>query len=292
MATAYLKVGRNTEEGVSRKAGEIPVFVTGAATESAARTAVIAQLVAEGLTNYDGNTLDNIHLDEVPGSLDQWEGAATFAASEGSPVEVGEESEDFSTTGGTAHVTTSRKTQGTWKAVVGASPTPISNIFGQAIGYDRDGNIAGTDIGVGAYEYKVRRILSAADVNTAYRGRLFRLTFTYNLDTFRDLLAGENLFKGAEGGQRSDGNWDITYYFSGSPNVTSANPFIIKGIGPDGIVPTQITVDDKLGWDYLWVYYMPTKDAGNGLIVPNPQFAIVEQVYEQKNHAGASGIFI
>lgn len=94
--------------------------------------------------------------------------------------------------------------------------------------------------------------------------------------SFKGLAAGECLFLGAAGSKRGDEDWEITFRFAGSPNVTGLS------VGP-------ITGISKKGWEYLWVRYADVEDDNAKALVKRPVAAYVEQVYDAGNF-GALGI--
>ena len=76
---------------------------------------------------------------------------------------------------------------------------------------------------------------------------------------------------GLPGSKRGTDDWEITYRFAASPNVTGL------AVGP-------ITGIAKKGWEYLWVRYADAED--EHVLVKRPIAAYVEQVYELGNFAG------
>lgn len=93
---------------------------------------------------------------------------------------------------------------------------------------------------------------------------LFYLTGRVNHAPFKGFAAGEVLFLGASGSQRGQEDWEVTFSFAASPNVT-------------GLAVGQITGIAKKGWEYLWVRYEDAVDAHT--LVKQPAAAYVEQVY-------------
>ena len=82
---------------------------------------------------------------------------------------------------------------------------------------------------------------------------------------------GEVLFLGASGSQRGEDDWEITFRFAASPNVTGLTVGPITGIA-------------KRGWEYLWVRYSDAED--QHVLVKQPIAAYVEKVYDEGNFAG------
>jgi hypothetical protein len=83
------------------------------------------------------------------------------------------------------------------------------------------------------------------------------------------------LFLGASGSKRGSGDeadWEITYRFAASPNVTGLSVGPINGI-------------NKKGWEYLWVRYADQEDTAAKALVKRPIAAYVERVYESGSFA-------
>ena len=69
------------------------------------------------------------------------------------------------------------------------------------------------------------------------------------------------------GAKRGSGDWEITFRFAASPNVTHLTIGDITGV-------------DKKGWEYLWVRYADSVDDTAKALVKKPIAAYVERVYE------------
>jgi hypothetical protein len=134
--------------------------------------------------------------------------------------------------------------------------------------------VEGTDVTVPVYNFTETHYLPDSAVTGAYKAALFQLTGRVNNASFKGFAAGEVLFLGASGAKRGTDDWEITYRFAASPNVTGL------AVGP-------ITGITKLGWDYLWVRYADAED--ENVLVKQPIAAYVERVYELGNF-GALGI--
>jgi len=78
---------------------------------------------------------------------------------------------------------------------------------------------------------------------------------------------------GASGSKRGQEDWEITFRFAASPNVT-------------GLVIGDIRGINKKGWEYLWVRYTDDEDAAAKTLVKRPIAAYVEQVYPYGDFSG------
>ncbi len=244
---------------------EMVYILTGTSDDLTAKT-LIENSTA---TTYNGLTRQSINLEPewVDTTVHDGRWIATVRYGVKPPAEVGESSFSFDTGGGTQHITQSISTVNRY-----APPGKTAPDFGGAIGVTHD-NVEGVDITVPVYAFSETHYLADAVVTPAYRGTLFNLTGKVNNASFKGLAAGECLFLGASGSKRGADDWEISFKFAGSPNRTNIN---VGGI----------TVSSKKGWEYMWVRYADSEDAGANAIVKKPAAVYVEKVYEEGNFAG------
>lgn len=176
---------------------------------------------------------------------------------------VGSSSYQFETGGGSQKITQSL---GTTPYAPSGQTAPD---FKGAIGVTRNG-IEGVDIVVPAATFSETHYLSVAAVTPTYQALVESLTGKVADATFKGRARGEVLFLGASGSQRGTEAWEVTYRFSRSPNAT-------------GLVVGNITGINKLGWEYLWVYYDEEEDTAANRVVKRPVAVYVEQVLEFAN---------
>ena len=102
------------------------------------------------------------------------------------------------------------------------------------------------------------------------------LTGTVNDRPFRDMLAGEVMFLGAQGQTKRDTEevlvWEMRFSFHASPNL-------------EGLIYGDCAPVDKAGHDYLWIYTAPQEDTGAKKVVGKPAAVFVERVYRKTNFA-------
>jgi len=172
-----------------------------------------------------------------------------------------------SSTGGTAHITTSIQT------VQSYGPAPRPNYQG-GIGVTKDA-VEGVDIIVPQFLRTETHWWYREAITQGYIQSLFAATGKVNSQPFREMSAGEALFLGftwdGRGGLEP---WRFTYSFMGLPNVTNKTVGTITGI-------------NKRGHEYLWVSFEEVVD--NNKVVKRPKYAYVERVYESTDF-GAFGI--
>ena len=228
---------------------EIRYMVTGTDDE----TEVLAAVKGTAPTTLYG--LKRVNVDVVPLGAGAWECTVAY---EGLP---NNSEYTFETGGGSVHITQSLANVARYAAAGQTAPD-----FGGAIGVNGD-SIDGTDITVPVYNFTERHQLASSVVTAAYKLALFHATGKVNNATFKGLAAGEVLFLGASGAKTGIDNWEITYRFAASPNVSNLN---VGGI----------TVTSKKGWEYLWVRFRDAEDGTAKALVKRPVAAYVERVYE------------
>ena len=210
---------------------------------------------------YGGLPFQDYHIS--PQGAGVWEVSARYGKKD--PKETGESSFSFDTGGGTTHVTQSLQTTGLY-----APPGKTAPNFKGAIGVTHD-SVEGTDVTIPVYNFTETHYIPIASVNGAYKATLFGLTGRTNNGGFKGFAAGEVLFLGASGSQRGEDDWEITFRFAASPNVTGLSVGDISGI-------------NKKGWEYLWVRYADAED--ENVLVKQPIAAYVEKVYDEGSFAG------
>jgi hypothetical protein len=171
----------------------------------------------------------------------------------------------FETGGSTQHITQSLAT------IARHAPSGFTapDFFG-AIGVNGD-SIDGVDVTVPVFNFTETYRFPGATVSGTFKMNLFNCTGKVNNASFRGFAAGEVLFMGASGTKTGIDDWEISYKFAASPNVTS----LAVGGG--------ITVSAKKGWEYLWVRFADAEDTTAKALVKRPVAAYVEQVYPTAN---------
>lgn len=236
---------------------ELRYVIRGTNSDVEARTALLAASPA----TYDpwgGGLLflprDTVTVQPIGDLL--WEGIVRY----GLVPQTAESVFTFDTGGGTQHVTHSLATVSRY-----APPGKTAPDFKGAIGVTAD-SVEGVDIAVPVYHFSETHYLADTTVTPEYKATLFSLTGNVNNAAFKGFAAGEVLFLGAAGSKRGSGDWEITYRFAASPNVTNLTIGDITGI-------------NKKGWEYLWVRYSDSEDAVAKALVKRPVAVYIEQVY-------------
>lgn len=275
MATAKLMYGTR----FSDDRAELMYLVTGTSDAGDARDAVLAEAPA----TFEGIDRDDVEVTEILDVDDHWRGfvryqdpTSTSARSQRSSGasnldNVGDEVFDFSTSGATAHIVQSIATRDS-DAVAGTA-TDHKGAIGVS-GTDATRSVAGVDIVIPQFTFSITKVIVNASISLAFWQMLYDLTGKVNdaNENFGGLTfnAGEVLFLGATGSKRGNGDWEITFLFSAIPNDATYD----AGFG--------MTVN-KLGWDYVWVYYEPAEDGAANRTATRPAMVYSEKVYNTED---------
>jgi len=240
--------------------------VTGTADHSDAVQALYNEAYgANGTWVIENLQCDPVSIDEGDPDACIWAGSVTFVPPErkkDDPSEVGESSYQFDTGGGSQHIT-HVKNADHHKATYPSDAFDPKGL----IGVTKNG-VEGCDIMIPVFNWSETHVVPDSTVTEAYKGKLYSLTACTNAGTFRGNAVGEVLFVGASGTQRGGGDWEITFRFAASPNLTGIQIGDIEGIV-------------KGGWDYLWV--RTEQKVHNDELGYHPIAVYVEQVYEPGN---------
>lgn len=216
----------------------------------------LTNLASTAPTAFDGLPRQNYGVEPIAPQI--WLGFARYGKQ--TTQETGVKQYQFDTGGGTQHITQSLSTVQRYGRTGFAAP----NFLG-AIGVSQ-GSVEGVDIVVPVYNFSEVNYESDSQVDTAYKHTLFALTGRVNNDSWNGYAAGEVLFMGAAGSMRAGGDWEITYRFAASPNLSGLNVGDITGIA-------------KQGWQYMWVQYIDEEDTTAQSMIKRPWSVHIEQVY-------------
>jgi len=246
---------RDTSPELSQDGATLRYWATGETDEFVVQSTLEAQTP----TTIAGLVRTNVRIE--PTGPGMWDGEITYGLPDENEIpQQGQPTFSFDTVGGTQHLTQSLATVGTF-----AAPGTTAPDFQGAIGVTAD-SVEGVDIVVPVYQFTETHVFDDAVVTDTYKSTLMIMTGRVNSDTFRGFAAGSVLFLGASGAKRGDGDWEITYRFAVSLNLSAITVGSITGIS-------------KKGWEYLWVRYEDAEDTGAQTIVKRPVAAYVERVY-------------
>jgi len=239
--TAAVSEAYLSRDGVAGQSDsrEVIYYSFNESDEAAAATEV--GLVAP--TTYDGMPQINVSRKQVTETTYIWTVTYGVPQQQTKPSDPG--ASEFNTTlafnivGGTVHLTNSESGDYTTYIISGNDEID----FKGAIGVDPKGKtIRGVDAFAPVLDYSYTTQFTNSVVDNAYIDDIFSLTGKTNLATFYGRPAGSVLFKGARGSKKGRNNWEISFEFSYSENRT-------------GIVIGEIDPFDKLGWEYMDVFY-------------------------------------
>lgn len=245
---------REATEGIDSPSVDLLYVVRGTEDDADVRSTVESTVPAF----YAGLSFQTYHIAHQGAGV--WDVSVRYGKQE--PRDTGDSSFSFDTGGGSAHITQSLSTISRHAPAGKTAPDCRG-----AIGVTTD-SVEGTDINVPVYQFGETHYISSLLITPAYKTNLFYLTGRVNSDAWRGFAAGEVLFLGASGAKRGADDWEVTFRFAASPNVTGL------AIGP-------ITGIDKRGWEYVWVRYSDVES--ESVLVKQPIAAYVEQVYRTGN---------
>jgi len=234
--------------------------VHGTSEDLAAKAALLAAapLIYDDMLRDPGQTLRVERIAE-----ESWIGTIHYIRSD-KPSRY-----EFDTSGGTHHISVSRKTVQKYSE---SESTPPPDHKG-AIGWDGE-KVQGVDIVIPNFVYAEAHHLPVASLTQKYIGASHDMTGTVNEADWRGFGKCEALFMGAQGSYtEGDETCEITFKFHGSKSVMN---LMIGGIGPI----------QKLGWEYLWVLFEHKKDTPSNTLVKRPRAVYVEEVYRYSNFLG------
>lgn len=190
----------------------------------------------------------------------------------------------FDTTGGSVHVTQSRRTRSVNTAAGSTTTKEDGSIDAQAVGVLLDtaraigvsaDRVEGTDIVEPKFEWSWQQPI--AELPLGYMMALFHLTGTVNYNgPFFGFDRGESLYLGASGTFTYADRWSITHRFAAKPNRRNVS-FGNSAAGTGGL-----SVPFIAGWDYVWFEYA-TRPV-NGRMLQVPVKAVVDIVYPSGDH--------
>jgi len=274
-----LMISRESTEGESA-AATLVYDVIGTSND----IAVKQDVDAGAPDTYDGLTKQSVHVEPI--FVDTLAGYGRYLATVRygllpPPKEAGEASFSFDTTGGQQKITQSLQTIGAYAPAGKTAPD-----FKGAIGVTHEA-VEGVEITVPVFGFTLTLYLAAASVTSAYLEDIKSLTGKVNNAIWNVYVdgvtitaqAGECLFLGASGSKRGADDWEISFKFALSRNVSGLSVGDISGI-------------NKKGWEYLWVRYDDADDAAASALVKRPMAAYVEKVYELGDFTKIAGYVV
>lgn len=256
------------------ESGERTYRIAGTTDEATARTALLAE-APETLDDIPRKTA-SVEVTEAEHDGQVWIGSVPYgyssgsggggggAASGGELVEPGDSTFAFDTTGETVHISSSLGTRS--EAKVGGG---TARDFKSTISVTEDG-AEGCDIVAPGLSITITKLFAGASITSGFIDTLYMLTGHVNSANAtikgKTFPAGTVLFLGAQGTERSNGEAEVTFQFTCSPNDATYD------------AGNSMTLN-KAGWDYVWWFHEEEEDAATHTTVLRPVSAYSEQVY-------------
>lgn len=225
-------------------------FVFNATREEDAVAAIMADTTTFPLTwtttqnsvifNFVRSTVKVKDFDDGNAPHSTWEGSVDYVLQGfqvNAPYQTGDNLTTFEIGTQTVNKKFSEDAPTTFPAA-GSAPN-----YGHLINVTPDG-VEGVDVDVPTLVLSKTFYYADADVTTAWIEDVWAVACNpINDDTFYDFAAGTLKFLGVSGTRRfNGGDWELTFKFAASPNVTGLTIGSITGIA-------------KTGWQYLWIDY-------------------------------------
>jgi hypothetical protein len=259
--------------------GEIRYIVFGVDDTSGgfSEADVIAEVADESPANFDGIPRTDISTQAIAAGV--WEATVTYGRRDSRRRSVDNQAYSWSfNTGG--------QTENVQLAIAQTATSLIAGLaaadFGVNINVDQDGNPQGVDIVAPKLEFSETHIIPRNTVEQssgAWVKDLAGITGSVNNATFRSFSAGEVLMLGASGQKRDDGDYDVTFQFLCSPNVSLTFPIYSQDGTPSG---NNATIA-KGGHEYLWFQSAQRTDATALETIVRARSVYKSQVYPAAN---------
>lgn len=261
---------RNQRIGWKDSTCDLKYIVVGTEDESAVREAVQAIVPATYTpTSIGGQTLPTLILDNY--TLEHKGGGIWYVVghySQISPRKPNDNVYNFEIGGGTQKIFSSLN-QSVYTPPNGLLPGTPPN-FNGLIGVTAD-SVEGVEIQVPKFSWSEVHYIPIANVTSDYIAALENVAANpVNNGTWRGKNAGEILFQGCTGQQRGQDDWEITFKFSKSPNLSNQTIGNVTGI-------------NKGGWDYLWIRYQDAVDGASNSLTKKILAVVVDQTYTRSD---------
>lgn len=262
-----------TEQVESRETsgGDSPTFeylfiVEGTDDEAAA----LAKLTTETTSTkiVDSRLLHRQSYDVTPigdplRSL-KWYGTVTYGKDNRNPDTAASAKFSFSIGGQQKQITTTEIGQ-VGKGIGGGAAPDAKDM----IGLTSDGKVQGVSVLDPTYTFNLTQYFNDSSVTEAYRLICLDTVGKVNVAAFRGHAAKEVRCDGIDGNLIEEDIWELSFKFSVRKKRTNV---------PVG----DINLATVEGWEYVWVYYRPSKMLFNGkkFATQIPQFAYVTELYK------------
>lgn len=237
-----------------------------------------ASLLVPPLRIVHGNVLTFNQIEVKEEGYALYHCRVTYAGGESlQPGQGGFVGFNFSTTGGSFHISHSRETVAMYTA--SGQEAPDNN---QAINVKEKGgklDIEGTDLVIPALKLTYTFRHPKGVVNEIFARALASVTSCVNSVTFRGFQPGEVLFLGADGSDGTNAEAELKYQFACEQNLVNLIFKATDAGAPNG----QIAGVNKDGHDFLWIRWVDavTENGSLGEKTTKPKKIYIERLYRR-----------
>jgi len=174
---------------------------------------------------------------------------------------------------------------------IGGGPVHFNNSLSQVAKYPNSEHVPDTQLVNANYLGEVKgvdidlmsglmltytSVVPGANINT-YMGTLHTMRHVVNSVAWHGLAAGEAIFVGASGGERADGDYQITHRFAAKPNET--------------VIPIGAFSVACDGWDYIDIRYCESVEGAGAykVLIPTVMTVYVHRLFKREAFATAFG---
>lgn len=250
-----------TDEGTTsldgkRDSSTLIYMVHNAGDRAEARTAVL--LVAPGINPTDGLSFQDLAIEHV--GRGAWIARCNYGVTQ--PLDTGEWTFSWDTTGATVHLSVPRSAR-VYAAAGYTAPTDLK----KAIHVDRDRRVQGTDVPSPSLKLTISYRLPLTRVSLAYVRILSHMVGKCNDRNYAGFEAYELLFLGSTGrvGTKTDPTLD--FHFLAGENLVDQTFGDIFHV-------------DKRAHEVIWPWFGDAKDASANELITKPRALYVDEVCE------------
>ena len=255
---------QKTDEGVvsydgKRDSSTLLYLVRDCANRSAALAAVLA--TAPAVNPTDGLSLQTVHCEQSAKTT--WIARCEYGVIE--PLDTGEYTFSWDTTGATVHLSTPRAC----RVYPVAGYTPPEDLK-KVIAADRDRRVQGVDVPSPSLKLTISYRMPKAVITLSYARAVSRMVGKCNNAPYAGFDAYELLFLGSTG--RSGTKTDPTIDF----NFECGENLVNQTIG-------DITGITKYAHEFIWPWFGEAKDSSADELIIKPKALYVNEVIEAAN---------
>lgn len=253
-----------TDEGVTsydgkRDSSTLIYMIRGVSTRAEALAAVNA--TAPAVNPTDGLAFQTCALEHVARFV--WMARCEYGVIE--PLDVGEWTFSWDTTGATVHLAVARACR-VYSVAGYTAPVDLK----KAIAVDRDRRVQGVDVPSPSLKLTISYRLPKASVTLAYIRTLSKMVGSCNDAEYAGFAAYELLFLGSTGRVGTKTDPTIDFHYLAGENLVGQTFGDITGV-------------DKRAHELIWPWFGDAKDATADELITKPKALYVSEVIEAKD---------